>query len=250
MIHRAYIQELGHGRMEPEQQCVRAVLTARGLPVRTFLAKELARARLPLNPGIFVAGDHNVMATVLKRLGMSAPADCYPAALRSYLGRAIWETTVGVLLARGAQDEWTPVFIKPRVRTKLFTGCVLRTPYDGLLLEGYSPHTALYASEVVHWRAEFRVFVQGGAIAGIRHYAGDADASLNHSLLASAVADMEASPARTAAYALDFGVLEDGRTALVEWNDAFALGSYGWEAEAYTGFLMARWNELAQTIGH
>jgi hypothetical protein len=45
-------------------------------------------------------------------------------------------------------------------------------------------------------------------------------------------------------YALDVGVLESGDTSVVEWNDGFALASYGLDANIYTNLLLARWNKV------
>lgn len=45
-------------------------------------------------------------------------------------------------------------------------------------------------------------------------------------------------------YGIDFGVLDDGRTALVELNDGYALGNYGLAAEAYLALCIARWEQL------
>jgi hypothetical protein len=38
--------------------------------------------------------------------------------------------------------------------------------------------------------------------------------------------------------------LDDGNTALIEWNDGFALGSYGLEKEIYTELILTRWEEI------
>ncbi|MFN7976011.1 MAG: ATP-grasp domain-containing protein [Acidobacteriota bacterium] len=47
-----------------------------------------------------------------------------------------------------------------------------------------------------------------------------------------------------AGYGIDFGVLADGRTALVEMNDGYGLGSYALDPDLYTDLLVARWEEL------
>lgn len=47
-----------------------------------------------------------------------------------------------------------------------------------------------------------------------------------------------------AGYAIDFGVLSTGETALVEMNDGFSVGAYGINQEDYTDMVMARWEEL------
>ncbi|MBW8810364.1 MAG: ATP-grasp domain-containing protein, partial [Lysobacter sp.] len=52
-----------------------------------------------------------------------------------------------------------------------------------------------------------------------------------------------------AAYGIDFGVLCDGQTALVEANDGYSLGAYKKISNAvYTDLVMARWAELVSTI--
>lgn len=45
-------------------------------------------------------------------------------------------------------------------------------------------------------------------------------------------------------YGIDFGVLADGRTALVEVNDGYGLGNYGLAKETYLDLCVARWQEL------
>ena len=47
-------------------------------------------------------------------------------------------------------------------------------------------------------------------------------------------------------YVLDFGVLANGETALVEANDAFAIGLYrgALSPRQYLAFLQARWSFL------
>ena len=48
---------------------------------------------------------------------------------------------------------------------------------------------------------------------------------------------------------MDFGILEDGRTCLVEVNDGSSLGRYdGINGSDYTDLLIARWNQLANKI--
>ena len=43
---------------------------------------------------------------------------------------------------------------------------------------------------------------------------------------------------------MDVGVLDDGRSALVEANDGFAVGRYGLDPNAYADMLAARWRQL------
>jgi hypothetical protein len=45
-------------------------------------------------------------------------------------------------------------------------------------------------------------------------------------------------------YSLDLGVTDDGRTLLVEVNDAWALGAYGTPSIPYTEMVVNRWKEM------
>lgn len=47
-------------------------------------------------------------------------------------------------------------------------------------------------------------------------------------------------------FTLDFGVTDDGRTLLIEVNDAFSLGCYGLDPLAYAKLLETRWAELTK----
>lgn len=49
---------------------------------------------------------------------------------------------------------------------------------------------------------------------------------------------------RPNACSMDVCVTSDGRTLLVELNDAYALGSYGLNSILYAKFISARWSQL------
>lgn len=59
-----------------------------------------------------------------------------------------------------------------------------------------------------------------------------------------AIQQFESSDHAPCAYALDFGLIKDRGPALVEFNDATALGCYGLEDELYTELIVQRWLEL------
>jgi len=242
----AYIQEYGNGKLESEHSDVLETLVRRGIPVQLFTKKKLDRRQLPLDVHSFVAGDHPTIALAMKQLGVAHPAlSCYPQSLAPWLKRTVWSTDL-----RSAMREsgLRPLFIKPLSRTKLFTGFVCHSPADLYKAESASLSTEVYCSEVVDWQAEYRVFVQDGKIAGIRHYAGEVSSELNKHTVEQAIQALQASGEATRGYGIDFGVLANGDTALIEWNDGFALGSYGLDKAIYTDLLLARWEELLQPI--
>ncbi|WNJ19060.1 ATP-grasp domain-containing protein [Pontibacter sp. G13] len=247
MISHAYIHEYGNGELEPEHLAVKQVLESRGIPCELFTAKRLSRNQLNLGPSTLVVGDHPTMEAVFKRLKYSYSNDCYPVSLRSFLQRQIWQSTVKHLLMGRMHSDY-PIFIKPKSRAKLFTGLVLQSQADLYRLDTIPKKTEIYGSSVVNWVSEFRVFVNRGEIVGVRHYDGDPSLRLNMDVVQRSVVQFEASDEHTASYGIDFGVLEQGETTLIEWNDGFALGAYGLDAEVYTDLLLERWKEIVGSL--
>ena len=77
------------------------------------------------------------------------------------------------------------------------------------------------------------------------HYKGEFRVFPDFSVVDAAVATYLPSPS---AYGIDFGVTQDGRTLLVETNEAYSLGCYGLTPLLYSTFLECRWHELATPI--
>lgn len=247
MITKAYIHEYGNQKLEPEHQDVIAVLKAREIDYELFTSKELNRNQLNLDKNTLIVGNHPTIHSVLKRIGYPLRDDCYPKSLEKYLERNIWVSSVRKLLMESQYQEISQLFVKPKSQSKLFTGFVLHSNDDLFKLAGLSKNTALYCSTCVSWVSEYRVFVNEGKIVGMKHYAGEENCLLDMSVVENAIQDLEDSSEKTAAYGIDFGVLHNGKTALVEWNDGFALGSYQLEKKIYTDLLIARWEEILQT---
>ena len=245
MITRVCVQEKGNGNLEPENRDLVDEFSARGYPVELFTEKNLVRRRLPLDRSCLVAGDVPVVIAALKQLDVPIPVpDDYPVCLRSFLRRRVWETRLDVVQERVYGDDFKPFFIKPKGRLKRFTGKVVESYYDFSSLANVSKQTPVLCSEVVKWRSEYRVFVIQGKIQGTRHYSGDPTLTLNEAETLSAIDTLERSGNANAAYGIDFGVLAQGDTALIELNDGFSLGSYGLDRSIYADLILARWTEL------
>ena len=245
MIRRAFIQEGGNGRLGTEERDLIACLEARGITVELFTKKKLARRQLPLDRQTLVAVGVPVVVGALRQLGIDAPVpNDYHISLQPLLHRRFWTSTVGRLIDDLYEGSVRPIFAKPSERLKRFTGHVFASPVDLIYLEGASRSTPIFCAEVVDWVSEYRSYVIRGEIVGIRHYGGNPAVELDEAVVARAIRSLESAGESTTGYALDFGVLADGRTALVEWNDGFSLGSYGLEGGLYTELVLARWCEL------
>lgn len=177
----------------------------------------------------------------LDLLGVTQPpAMSAPAELRPFFGRTLHETTLRNVRALLRPDEWW--FIKPLHAHKLFDGHVVSGTVRDLIRTASCPEeTTILASEVVRFVVEYRLFVHRGEIIGARHYRGDFTKPIDFDVARAAVAAYTSAPI---GYSLDMGLTDDGRTLVVEVNDAFALGSYGLPSVPYARLVLDRWAEI------
>lgn len=215
-----------------------------GIEVIPFLAKQMRRRQLPLSRDALVCGDVDMVEGAMKQLGIPPPQlNDYPDSLHSRLGRKVWRSSIARL--ESAVFEGGEVFAKPAGRRKLFTGRIFSSSTDLNSVSGISRQEPIWCSEIVHWIAEYRVYVIHAKVVAIDHYRGDAAVGLNEAAVTEAIDAFTKSGEAPAAYGIDFGVLETGDTALVEVNDGYALGAYAIAGEPYTRLLLTRWLQLA-----
>jgi ATP-grasp domain, R2K clade family 2 len=186
----------------------------------------------------------------MKQLNLELPRpNDYPESLKPFRRRRIWKTTLGQVEQGIVDDMRSPVFIKPAERRKSFTGRTFASIEDFARIGSVSRKQEVWCSEVVEWRAEYRVYVIGLEIASIDHYHGDSGAGLDLEVVHSALEAFRASGEAPSAYGIDFGVLGSGETALLEVNDGYALGAYKIGAERYADLVLTRWAELVSALG-
>ncbi|MDY6900666.1 MAG: ATP-grasp domain-containing protein [Cyanobacteriota bacterium] len=97
---------------------------------------------------------------------------------------------------------------------------------------------------VVSWVSEYRVYVVNSEIRSIDFYNGDNSIFIDVNKVKQAIKSLDNTGESYAGYAIDFGVLDSGETALVEMNDGFAVGAYSIDRKNYTDLILARWEEL------
>ena len=234
---KAYIQSIKGSPWNEE--CAAAQRGFRALGIETVLfssTDELAgRSREDV-----VVGGTLIMEHVLSEYHALPENFSYPPELAAYYDRKIWRTQLKYM-----HNASYPLFIKP-VRDKAAHGMVFSS-FQELISSEYaslSPDSEILCSTVVEFISEWRCFVLYGEIVGVRCYRGDHRIWPDDTVISDAVYDFVYGPA---AYALDFGVTADGRTLLVEMNDAIALGCYGLQDDLYAKLLSARWAELTGT---
>ncbi|MCU0544727.1 MAG: ATP-grasp domain-containing protein [Oscillatoriaceae cyanobacterium Prado104] len=245
MISKAFIQELGNGKLREEEQLIFEELNRRGIPIALYTEKRIHRRQLPLDNESLVVGDIPCILGALKQLSIPEPQpNDYPASLSEFLHRRIWRSTLGKLELELRNGKCPPTFAKPATRRKRFTGCAFYSECDLSQVYGVSRQEKLLCSEVVNWLSEYRVYVVRSSIRSVDYYAGDPGVAIDLAEVLRAIQALDKAGDSHAGYAIDFGVLASGETALVEINDGFAIGAYSINSKNYTDLILARWEEL------
>jgi hypothetical protein len=149
--------------------------------------------------------------------------DYYPEFLKDYLFRKVWRT-----------DKWPvneKVFIKPADFHKRFTGFCTTGGYRKKKKGPY------WCSEIVHFINEWRYYVADGKILTGEWYDGDEVNTPDAPDLGIKI------PERFCG-AIDFGVTNQGKLALVESQPPYACGWYGKNDKLYVEWLVKGWDYL------
>lgn len=207
------------------------------IPVVKYKAVYSITDNDPMDP---VIGTFSDVKVALEKLGIKpAPLD-YPERLKSFIGRKIWKSTLFTITSH---PECWHVFVKPIEDVKRFHGTVLDKSEDLIKLGGGLEDIDVWCSVKVQFLSEWRLWVLNGTITGLTPYKGRWDVFPDPSVMEEAVHRYEGAPS---AYALDFGVTDDGRTLLVEVSDGYALASFGLRPDIYMNILKTRWQELSK----
>ena len=197
---------------------------------------------LQLSRSTLVAGGIRTVENAMRQIGMHPPlANNLPDELSAFFGRSILKTTLGEVRRDWNSREPRQCFLKPLNQNKLFPAIALFDRDDLASLNSLSPDTQVIVSEYVLFESEWRVFVVDREIIGMSHYQGNCFTYPDASTIKSAVGEFLSAPA---GYGIDFGVLDSGKTVLVEANDGYSLGSYSLNSVDYSRLLEARWTEL------
>lgn len=241
MLAKVYIQR-GEIASDPCYTAWRG-FKRRGIPIEFFQWPDLKAGNLALARDTLVVGGMVEVFHALQSIGVHPPSPFnLPECLSAYRGRRIWTSTFGELHRQFKAGKGEPVFVKPLSASKAFTGYVIACLEDFEPTIHLSAHMQLQCAEVMEFVSEWRYFVHRQQVVGLGFYAGDVFLHPDGNVVRAAIHDFE--PEAPVAYGIDFGVTADGRTLLVEVNDAFALGCYGLGTEEYAAMLEDRWQEV------
>ena len=173
----------------------------------------------------------------------------YPDPLKPYLSRDM------ILCALGTVPLEFPYFVKPSKQVKLFTGTIVANEKQRELLKFFgkglvTDDTEVFACQAINILSEYRCFVHKGELKGIQYYRGDFKLFPDPSRIELMIEKYKDAPV---AYTLDVGVadmsgdmMECVETILIEVNDMWAIGSYGFDGKTYVRMCIDRLMEIKQ----
>jgi hypothetical protein len=229
--------------MQREEALLVAHAETLGIPVEGVYLKHMSRGFVRPGSADLVAGTIQFMQHAVRQYGKElAEHTPYPECLKPFMHRKTWQLDT-LAQAKAMLDSGRKFFIKP-VHWKVFTGFVAEYS-DDFRFNGVSNQTPVYLSEVVEFIAEYRAYVAHGEVLTVEFAGGDERCGMiPHPTIFEAVKILTQHGV-PAGYAIDFGILTTGQTALVELNDGFSIGAYGnITAEQYWKVIAARWPEL------
>lgn len=243
MVKRVYIQQQNRTYLAPCGFSCHEGFRFLGKDVQPF--EEAQLPDLLLTSETLVHGWVRTVQQALVQMGKAIPAALdYPDELASYLATPVRMTTLGEVHAAWRAETPEPVFVKP-VAQKLFTGHTVERFSHLAETTPFPPDTPVWVAQVVDHVSEYRCFVHEHRLVGFKHYRGDPWLLPDRRTINQMIRDF--APAAPIAYGLDVGLIETGdghKTCLVEINDCYALGNYGFDPIAYCEMLEARWLQL------
>lgn len=188
---------------------------------------------------IFIGFVHETKK-VLDHLQIEMPrTTCYPEKLAEFYGRKIWKSTLQSFVEASNYN----LFIKP-IENKFFTGKWIRSFSDLVSIGYHKEEVEIWCSDPIKIQTESRCFVRYDRILDLRNYKGNWKIKPDVGVIEEVVNRLSGS---LNGYAVDFGVIQEGRTIVVELNDGYSLGNYGLYSVDYCKLLMARWSQITGT---
>lgn len=212
-----------------------------GIKVKTFEDS----STIPGDPTNIVVGSVEMCSEWLNAHGYGAPPAIDVYLFAQFTGRSMYTTDMNDLYTTSKNiplSEWKPVFIKPYKEIKAFTGFVVDDPR---LISLFSDRFEgeILVQDVIDIVSEYRVYIKGDRIIGVCNYSGDPLIFPDPIFIQECV-DFSVKIIDNLSFALDFAVLANGETTLIEANDGWAIGNYGVEPYYYYLFVRDRWLQM------
>lgn len=250
---RIFVQsDVGHGYgNSTEGLAVRHWALMENIPVQSFRAEELLGAVLPLTADSLVVGSVECISAALRQLGAAIPeANYYPNVLghQSFIHRQI--AKVPIESFDFMVKDLPRYFVKSQgwkvIEGQVVEGAEARKAMSERVLN--SGENYVWMSLCVDFVAEWRVYQTEGDIVGVARYDDGEDDGLELDMsLVEKGMNALAKYLPAAAHVADWGLTKEGKTALIEVGDAWAVGCYGgMDRVKYGDMLWCRWQEMVK----
>nr|MBP3597893.1 ATP-grasp domain-containing protein [Eubacterium sp.] len=188
---------------------------------------------------------------IFRKFGKEPRVEDYPESFERFMGRKIWKDTINSIST--SEEKWSAgYFVKP-TRSKAFTGKVISSINDLMGCGSCTENYEVLVSEPLNIRAEWRCFIMYDEIIDVRPYGVLLDPSrksflyhYDEDVLTDMLEEFKHLENRPAACSMDICLTEDGKTLLMEFNDAYALGYYGLAPILYAKLISARWSQILE----
>lgn len=179
---------------------------------------------------------------IFKKFGVTPHIPDYPEIFTPFLGRKIWKDTINSISCD--EKKWSAgYFVKP-YKDKAFTGKIIKSIADLIGCGNHSENYEVMVSEPIDICAEWRCFITYDELIDVRPYKGQYLYHYDPAVLTEMMKVFKTWEDRPMGCSMDICVTKDGRTLLVEFNDAYALGCYGLYSVYYAKLISARWSQL------
>ena len=142
------IERITDRLIRKEEEMMRQYAREHAIPIELLTLKQLRRqsSGLLFSPNNLFVGSIAFFLAAIKRMGVAEPTvDCYPSGLTSFMHRKVF--TAQLRDALYLVNEGEPLFIKPAIKWKSFTGRVFRSSSE--LFSSTSARQMVYVSEIV-----------------------------------------------------------------------------------------------------
>lgn len=221
-----------------------------GYSVTCFEEKDIPT--LDVTPGTPTFAGVKIFRAIIDKLGVDYPPfDCYPEVLKSFYGRTLYRSTLGIERKK-FHEHRVPVFVKP-VLPKQFVGHVWNSIINLIPLTNIPDEAEVWVCEPIIVLSEFRVYVHDGEVLGVKHYWGDWSITPQPEFVDEVIRAYKGAPI---AYGIDIAVAKkhqpighidiekDRMDIVMEVNDGCNLGNYGLDSIHYGEMMVARWFEI------
>lgn len=215
--------------------------------IKTFTKEDIVLGKFDyaaLN-NVFV-GSIDTMTALFNRLDkLPEPID-YPNFLfqDKLMNRDVWKMTLWEFYQLYANDyvsdESISYFVKP-VATKLFDGVLINKLDCLTYFNSFPDKTEVWVSEQIEILSEFRAYVHNNRFVQCSNYSGPFLINPEWACIYKLIDSYKDAPV---SYTIDVAILKDGSTDVIEFNDFWAIGSYGLDSMKYAEMLRDRYFQI------